>query len=97
VGAQEGRIVVLTTNHRERLDAALIRPGRIDVEVELGNASKMQLKTLFLRFHPAATVLADALAADYPSARLSPARIQQALLEGDTPEQAAEQLRKAWA
>ncbi len=27
VGAQEGRIVVLTTNHRELLDPALIRPG----------------------------------------------------------------------
>jgi hypothetical protein len=26
VGAQEGRIIVLTTNHRERLDPALIRP-----------------------------------------------------------------------
>ena len=39
VGAQEGRIIVLTTNHRAKLDAALIRPGRIDVEEELGLAT----------------------------------------------------------
>jgi chaperone BCS1 len=29
-----GRIVILTTNHREKLDPALIRPGRIDMEIE---------------------------------------------------------------
>lgn len=31
-----GRIMVLTTNHIEKLDPALIRPGRIDLKVELG-------------------------------------------------------------
>eukprot|EP00904_Undaria_pinnatifida_P012172 jgi/Undpi1/8085/HiC_scaffold_24.g10557.m1 len=31
-----GRIVVMTTNHPEALDAALIRPGRIDKKVYLG-------------------------------------------------------------
>ncbi len=97
VGAQEGRIVVLTTNHRERLDAALIRPGRIDVEVELGLASKSQLTGLFLRFHPQEAAVADALARDYPGAVLSPARIQQVLLEADTVAEAEQRLRKAWA
>ncbi|KAH7305396.1 P-loop containing nucleoside triphosphate hydrolase protein [Rhexocercosporidium sp. MPI-PUGE-AT-0058] len=28
VGSQEGRVLIMTTNHAERLDAALIRPGR---------------------------------------------------------------------
>lgn len=28
--AQEGRIIVITTNHSEKLDRALIRPGRVD-------------------------------------------------------------------
>lgn len=97
VGAQEGRIVVLTTNHRERLDAALIRPGRIDVEVELGNASASQLRTLFLRFHADAVTQADELARDYPPGRLSPARIQQVLLEADDAAAAARQLRALWA
>lgn len=95
VGAQEGRIVVLTTNHRERLDAALIRPGRIDLEVELGNATAEQLQGLLLRFYPEATAEAAALAADYPPRRLSPAQIQQALIAADSLGEALVALRAA--
>lgn len=29
-----GRIVIMTTNHRSKLDSALTRPGRIDMEIE---------------------------------------------------------------
>ncbi|CAN0348232.1 unnamed protein product, partial [Laminaria digitata] len=32
-----GRIVIMTTNHPEALDAALIRPGRIDKKIYLGH------------------------------------------------------------
>jgi mitochondrial chaperone BCS1 len=97
VGAQEGRIVVLTTNHRERLDAALIRPGRIDVEVELSLATAAQLKGLFLRFHPQAQSLAEGLAAGYPDRALSPAQIQQILIGAGAAEPAAVALRSAYA
>ncbi|KAH6884968.1 P-loop containing nucleoside triphosphate hydrolase protein [Thelonectria olida] len=34
VASQEGRLLIMTTNHIEKLDDALIRPGRIDMEVE---------------------------------------------------------------
>ncbi|XP_076943036.1 AAA-ATPase At3g50940-like [Bidens hawaiensis] len=30
------RIIVFTTNHKERLDPALLRPGRMDVHIEMG-------------------------------------------------------------
>ena len=30
VRSQEGRIIVMTTNYKERLDPALLRPGRVD-------------------------------------------------------------------
>ncbi len=33
VSSQEGRVLVMTTNHIEHLDKALIRPGRIDKKV----------------------------------------------------------------
>jgi chaperone BCS1 len=95
VGAQEGRIIVLTTNHRERLDAALIRPGRIDVEVELGRATAEQLQGLLLRFYPEATAQAATLAAEYPARRLSPAQIQQALIAADSLDEALAALRLA--
>jgi DNA polymerase III delta prime subunit len=51
VASQEGRIIVMTTNHREKLDPALIRPGRVDVEKEIRNASRKQIEGMFLRFY----------------------------------------------
>jgi len=40
VRAQEGQILFMTTNHIEKLDAAILRPGRTDYKVELSNASE---------------------------------------------------------
>jgi chaperone BCS1 len=31
VGSQEGRILIMTKNHAERLEAALIRPGLVEL------------------------------------------------------------------
>jgi mitochondrial chaperone BCS1 len=47
VASSEGRILVMTTNHIEKLDAALLRPGRVDLTVEFGYASLAVLKGLF--------------------------------------------------
>lgn len=52
VAASEGRILFATTNHLERLDPALSRPGRMDVWVEFRNASKWQAEALFRNFFP---------------------------------------------
>ena len=41
----------MTTNHIERLDPALIRPGRVDVKELLGDATSYQARTLFARFY----------------------------------------------
>ncbi|TRM69869.1 P-loop containing nucleoside triphosphate hydrolase protein [Schizophyllum amplum] len=51
VGAQEGRILFATTNHYEKLDPALCRPGRMDVHVEFRLASKYQARELFRHFY----------------------------------------------
>ena len=95
VGAQEGRIIVLTTNHRERLDAALIRPGRIDVEIELGNADAQQLQGMLMRFFPDAQAHAARLVAGYPDGALSPAQIQKILISADSADEAEAALRAA--
>lgn len=52
VAAPEGHILVMTTNHVEKLDAALIRPGRCDVKLLFANAVPEQAERLFLRFFP---------------------------------------------
>lgn len=41
----------MTTNHPEKLDPALIRPGRVDVKEYLGYASPYQMRQMFLRFY----------------------------------------------
>ena len=51
VGAGEGRIMVATTNYYDRLDEALIRPGRIDLEVKFELASKYQAREQFCQFY----------------------------------------------
>lgn len=54
VRSQEGQILFMTTNHKEKLDPALLRPGRADVHVKLENASEKQMIGLFQRFFPEA-------------------------------------------
>ena len=51
VGSAEERILFLTTNHVERLDAALIRPGRVDLQVRIGEATRWQAGKLWDRFY----------------------------------------------
>lgn len=45
--AKEGRILIMTTNHREKLDEALIRPGRVDLQISFAFASKRVISELF--------------------------------------------------
>ncbi|ROV98464.1 hypothetical protein VPNG_08542 [Cytospora leucostoma] len=49
VGSQEGRIVIMTTNKPEMLDPALVRPGRVDMKVHLGNISRKSAEEMFCR------------------------------------------------
>jgi mitochondrial chaperone BCS1 len=51
-GAVEGSIAILTTNHRDRLDPALIRPGRCDREFELGYLTADSCIKMFDCFFP---------------------------------------------
>lgn len=47
VASQEGRILLMTTNHIEKLDAALIRPGRVDMIVPFGFADAGMVASMF--------------------------------------------------
>lgn len=47
VASQEGRVLILTTNYIERLDDALIRPGRVDLKVEFRMCDKAMISELF--------------------------------------------------
>lgn len=47
VAAQEGRALIMTTNHHEQLDPALIRPGRVDYQLEFKLASRNLAREMF--------------------------------------------------
>ncbi|QUC21953.1 uncharacterized protein UV8b_06194 [Ustilaginoidea virens] len=47
VASQEGRILIMTTNHMEQLDKALIRPGRIDMVIPFGLADSSMTASIF--------------------------------------------------
>lgn len=81
VAAQEGRVLVMTTNHPERLDPALVRPGRADLRVELGLVPASVAADLFLRFFPGEEALAHGFAEALGGQRLAPAALQGWLLQ----------------
>jgi mitochondrial chaperone BCS1 len=51
VASGEERIIFLTTNHIDRLDPALIRPGRVDLAPSVDDAVPEQARTLFTNFY----------------------------------------------
>ena len=52
VQSNHGRILILTTNHIEGLDPALLRPGRIDLKVKIDYVNNEVLNQFFKVFFP---------------------------------------------
>ncbi|KAF0926707.1 hypothetical protein E2562_027142 [Oryza meyeriana var. granulata] len=47
----EERIIVFTTNYRERLDSALLRPGRMDMHIHMGYCTPEAFRVLASNYH----------------------------------------------
>eukprot|EP01133_Synstelium_polycarpum_P020525 gene20525-24641_t len=76
VAASEGRILFMTTNHIEKLDRVLIRPGRVDLTIEMGLATSFQIEGMFLKFFPGETGPSQRFVELVPAGRVSPAQLQ---------------------
>ncbi|KAG6918725.1 hypothetical protein DXG01_012210 [Tephrocybe rancida] len=50
VGSEEGKLFFATTNYIDRLDPALLRPGRIDMRIQYKQSTQEQAHALFTRF-----------------------------------------------
>ncbi len=79
VGTKDGQIVFMTTNYVERLDEALIRPGRVDFAAYVGNATRAQAAAMFARYFPCTTRAAE-FAETVPPDAVKMAAIQGHLL-----------------
>ncbi|KAF7304979.1 hypothetical protein MKEN_01212600 [Mycena kentingensis (nom. inval.)] len=59
VASGEERIMFMTTNHVDKLDPALIRPGRVDFMALVDNATPLQARVLFENFYGGAVDLPE--------------------------------------
>lgn len=107
VGSEEGRLFFATTNYIDRLDPALLRPGRIDQKVEYHLATAAQARALYLRFFPSDILtkygvkgspeaLADRFASQIPGGEFSTAELQGYLLGHKHCPQLAAQEARSW-
>lgn len=93
VASTEGYLLFMTTNHPEKLDPALTRPGRVDVQIEINNVVREQAVRYFSHFYgPGHEVLAEKFGQRYftdePS-QVSMAQLQNhLLLHKNNPEEA---------
>jgi chaperone BCS1 len=92
--ARDGRLLVVTANHPELVDRAVLREGRIDRRVEFKLSAASEAAALFERFFPEAPELADGLRVNGFDPR-SAAAIQAILVaNADHPHKAFTQLRQ---
>lgn len=81
IAASEGRLLFLTSNYVDKLDSALIRPGRIDMRVNFTHATQSQIVRMHHRFFPNSTPQeAEQWAAQYIDTPMGMSTVQNILL-----------------
>ncbi|XP_042981645.1 AAA-ATPase At3g50940-like [Carya illinoinensis] len=87
------RIIVFTTNHKDRLDSALLRPGRMDVHIHLSYCTPGGFKTLASNY---LGITEHSLFSDVEklieTSKVTPAEIGEELLKSEEPEVALKDL-----
>ena len=107
--APMGHLLIMSTNCLEKLDDALIRPGRVARRVEFKYASKQQIRDIFLKLYlpkngkkpvkwdtRTIPALAEKFADILPEDKFSPASVQEHLLENMTRPDLAIEKAPAW-
>lgn len=75
-----GTIKVATTNYIDRIDSAIIRPGRFDLKIEMEGFDETLAKRMCDSFHVSHQILTD-LNVTYP---INPAQLQSIIIENYT-------------
>lgn len=89
------RIIVFTTNNKDKLDPALLRPGRMDVDIYMSYCTPCGFKLLANNYlqvcdHPAFNEIEQLQA----TSNVTPVDIAQTLMKNDDPDITLEELIK---
>lgn len=81
------RIIVFTTNHKDKLDPALLRPGRMDVHIHMSDCTADGFRTLSSNYlgithHP----LFQEVEALIQTTKVTPAEVGEQLMRHEDPE-----------
>ncbi|CAK9142037.1 unnamed protein product [Ilex paraguariensis] len=87
------RIIIFTTNHKDRIDPTLLRPGRMDLHIHMSYCTPCAFKTLAMNYlgiteHSFFPEINDLL----EKTMVSPAEIGEQLLKNEEPEAALQGL-----
>jgi len=88
-----GRVMIITSNFPERIDKALIRPGRIDMIVQFKKCSRKILREIICGFYDLETVDHPLFEKEDVDGRWSPAEVNQVLFRNfENPKLAMDEL-----
>ena len=87
------RIIIFTTNYKDKLDPALLRPGRMDVHIYMGHCTpagfkKLAATYLGIKDHILFKCIEDLI----QRTAITPAEVAQQLMKCDDPQVALESL-----
>ncbi|KAJ3704252.1 hypothetical protein LUZ61_007957 [Rhynchospora tenuis] len=89
----EERIIVFTTNYKERLDPALTRPGRMDMHIHMGYCSPCGFRVLVRNYHSIDNhVMFPEIDGLLKEVEVTPAEVAEVLMKSDITDVALEGL-----
>lgn len=89
------RILIFTTNHKDRLDPALLRPGRMDMHVHMGYCGFVAFRELAANYHGIQDhPLFPEIEALLREVEVAPAEVAERLLMTDDADAAVEMAAK---